>query len=296
MLHMFINTSFPLPLSCSRTPAAMGVLFGISVPYIRMFPTISGLPAPKKCVVESICNIAKHLGLAGQTKSGAPRFTGHTFRVSGAMWLASSGIDIWRIQLHGRWGSSAVVKYVRLAPLARSLALEVSFGRDLSDVRTAILQAKATFADDQSPTWPLQNSLEAALGPTLAAPAKYLGTPLLDQILGNTTVQGWNRPPKPKELLTSNIGPPNFDGKFHTLRPPRQWDGPAPSVEDWDPLVCSKAWCSFNFVTAGGRCEFRVWKGNDEDLALPLCGRCFGTTDAKQAARSSSSSSASSES
>ena len=101
------------------------------------------------------------------------------------MWLAASGIDVWRIQLHGRWGSDTVLRYVRLAPLAKSLALEVSLGKDLSNVRSALLQAKATLANlvpTASPI-PIDDSLAEALGP-LAKPAAFLGKPAVDHILG----------------------------------------------------------------------------------------------------------------
>jgi hypothetical protein len=111
--------------------------------------------------------MAELLGLDLVTKSGAPRFTGHTFRVTGAMFLASSGIDVWRIQIHGRWGSDTVLKYVRLAPLTKSLALEVSLGRDLTDVRAAILSAKATLANMTSTSNIVmeEEALVEALGP-----------------------------------------------------------------------------------------------------------------------------------
>ena len=105
--------------------------------------------------------------------------------------MVSIGIDVWRIQLHGRWGSDSVLRYVRLAPLGKSLALEASLGRDLTEVRTAILDAKATLANLAAPstTAPtdlrsrhtastdlhdLDKTLMSALGPVLSAPATYL--------------------------------------------------------------------------------------------------------------------------
>ena len=42
----------------------------------------------------------------------------HTFRVSGAQMLAMSGVDQGLIQLLGRWGSDAVLRYIQEAPLA----------------------------------------------------------------------------------------------------------------------------------------------------------------------------------
>ena len=265
-------------------------------PASPVFPTLTGGPPSKKAVVETIIAMAQSLGLPLHTQSGAPRFTGHTFRVAGAMWLAASGIDVWRIQLHGRWGSSTVLQYVRLAPLASSLALEASLGRDLTVVRAAILEAKATLASTEAAApIPLQDSLIAALGPTLGKPAKFLGRPRADDILGNKSVKGWSRFPDVGELLVSNIGPPQFDGKLHSLKPPRKWKGTPPSLADWDFAAGSKAWCSFNYQEAADRCKFKVWDPkNDELLALPICRRCFGKPEARTLRVLSSSSSGSS--
>eukprot|EP00959_Pyramimonas_sp_CCMP1952_P013145 277785-Pyramimonas_sp.AAC.1 len=48
--------------------------------------------------------------------------TGHSPRVSGAVRMAMSGVEIWEIQLFGRWGSSAILSYIRESPLAASAA------------------------------------------------------------------------------------------------------------------------------------------------------------------------------
>ena len=50
---------------------------------------------------------------------GQPRghFTGHSARVTGAMRMALAGHSEWMIQVFGRWGSSAVLRYVREAIL-----------------------------------------------------------------------------------------------------------------------------------------------------------------------------------
>jgi hypothetical protein len=44
---------------------------------------------------------------------------GHILRVAGAQFLARCGLDLYVIQLIGRWGSMAVAKYVQEAPLRR---------------------------------------------------------------------------------------------------------------------------------------------------------------------------------
>ena len=301
------GTSRSLCCTCSSTPSSLCPFHTLkaqfdyasslsSSPSAPLCPTAAGKAATKKETVLTIMGMAEDMGLALHTRSGAPRFTGHSFRVTGAMWLASSGIDVWRIQLHGRWGSDTVLRYVRLAPLAKSLAIEVSLGKDLSNVRTALLQAKATLADlaPSSAIIPIDDSLAEALGP-LAKPATFLGRPSVDHILGNEAVKGWTRKPKKNELLVSNIGPPNYDGKLHSLRPPLCISGPAPAIEDWEP-TCTKPWCGgWNFMAAGARASLHIWKGSDSDIIMPLCKRCFGegTPDDLAAGSSSGSSSSS---
>ena len=206
--------------------------------------------------------------------------------------MASSGIDIWRIQIHGRWGSSTVLRYVRLAPLTKSLALEVSLGKDLTDVRAAILDAKATLAGMTIGDKKVMEdeALITALGPQLGKPASYLGAPKLDHILGNQSVAGWHRVPDLHELLVSNIGPPNYDGKLHSLRPPKIHHEAPPAWDEW--TGNGKTWCGgWNFVAAKHRKEFVVWDDSDEMKVAPICGRCFGKVESKALSSSSSSSS-----
>ena len=206
------------------------------------------------------------------------------------MWLASSGIDVWRIQLHGRWGSETVLRYVRLAPLAKSLALEASLGKDLSEVRSALLQAKATLADlaPHQSDIPLEDSLAEALGP-LASPTTFLGKPTVDQILGNTSVKGWYRRPRNREILVANMGPPNFDGKLHPLRPPQYSSSPLPDISEWQPGT-SRTWCGWDFRAPDVIAQLQVWNTAEDDWETsPLCGRCFGKRKGKKPSSSSSS-------
>ena len=91
----------------------------------------------------TVVAIAMALGLLVNGITGAQRFSGHTFRVTRAMYLVSCGLDVWRIQLHCRWGSNSVLRHVRLAPLSGSVALEASSGRDLKHVERTIVAAKA---------------------------------------------------------------------------------------------------------------------------------------------------------
>ena len=56
------------------------------------------------------------------------RITGHSPRVTGAQLMAQAGISEWRIQVFGRWGSAAILGYLRdslISGAAGALAQEV---------------------------------------------------------------------------------------------------------------------------------------------------------------------------
>jgi hypothetical protein len=88
-----------------------------------------------------------NLPLVGPT--GVRLFTGHCLRVSGAVHLAASGVDIWRIQALGRWGSEAVRLYLRDAHCNTlgAVALEAQMGRSLEQSSRAHGIASSCSAD-----------------------------------------------------------------------------------------------------------------------------------------------------
>ena len=138
-------------------------------------------------------------------------------RVTGAVHLASCGIDVWRLQLRGRWGSNAVLRYMRLSPLAGSLALEASLGRDLRAGKEAILTAKVELAKvcprgvelDS-----LQLRLDSALAPALdqSKCAGVLGKPCAREITELRTKRCGRCPEHAEILICSD------DGTLHALR------------------------------------------------------------------------------
>ena len=135
------------------------------------------------------------------------------------------------------------------------------------------------------------DALVTALGPQLGKSTSYLGAPKLDHILGNQSVKGWHRVPDIDELLVSNIGPPNYDGKLHSLRPPQLHLGIPPAWDEWTGSS-TKAWCGgWDFIAAKERKEYVVWDGSDDMKLLPLCGRCFGKVTNEASSSSSASSS-----
>ena len=106
-----------------------------------LFPTERGEQPSKQGWVATFEWVATHLGEPLETPTGASRFTGHSGRATGAVHLAQTQIELWRIQLFGRWGSDAFKLYVRQAPLSQLhlLAQEAS-------VHTALANAKAELA------------------------------------------------------------------------------------------------------------------------------------------------------
>ena len=61
--------------------------------------------------------IAAALGDEVRDQAGQRRFTGHTFRVQGAQFLASMGLELFKIQLLARWASPIIMRYAATAPL-----------------------------------------------------------------------------------------------------------------------------------------------------------------------------------
>ena len=58
----------------------------------------------------------QRLGPDGKLKY---RFSEHVLRVSGAQFLARRGMQVISMQLLGRWGSAAILRYIQDAPLAQ---------------------------------------------------------------------------------------------------------------------------------------------------------------------------------
>ena len=109
-----------------------------------LFPTSEGQKPTKSGWCKTFMEVADRSGIIGYWDNGAPKFTGHTARASGAHHLAQAGVDLWRVQIFGRWSSAAFLRYVRSAPLASlsSLATESSLTNSIAAARLE-LQALA---------------------------------------------------------------------------------------------------------------------------------------------------------
>ena len=214
---MALGTSRAHTCSCKVSDAhlcpfhsmAAQVAFATSVPGNHgqwLFPTSQGQKPTKQGWVCTFTEMAKQLGLETHWDNGAPRHTGHSARASGACHLAQAGVDLWRIQVFGRWSSNAFLKYVRSSPLASlcSLATETA-------ISSSIAAAKHELRALTSHTEKL-----------LEDPAKVV--PVSSEMLEDSAPQ--QVPPRSTREFVSNATP---GGKVHEILlkgdgfHPREW-------------------------------------------------------------------------
>ena len=103
---------------------------------LPLFPAADGTVVTKEAMVQTIIEAARRLGVPLRSPDASARVSGHSLRVSGAQGLAKAGVDSWAIQLLGRWGSSAVLGYIREVPLELSAtwATRAARSRTLEEV------------------------------------------------------------------------------------------------------------------------------------------------------------------
>ena len=134
-----------------------------------LFPCSRGGALSKPATIRAFRSAAASTGteltqnLAGSTLQ---RFGEHSCRVSGAQFMSSQlSLDLYLIQLYGRWSSSAITRYVQDAPLA-ALHLGKKPGLDIEQIVATVLARLA--ASDESDA--LTSTLELLAPPTDAAP------------------------------------------------------------------------------------------------------------------------------
>lgn len=84
---------------------------------LPLFPTADGTAMSKDSVVRFLVSLVKDYGGRVVDEVSRPCISGHAFRISGARLLAKLGLDVISISLHGRWSSSAVLRYIADTPL-----------------------------------------------------------------------------------------------------------------------------------------------------------------------------------
>ena len=92
-----------------------------------LVPDYVGMHVTKRAMTAAFVLVAGAAGAVGGT-----RITGHSPRVTGAQLMARAGISEWRVQVFGRWVSSAVLGYLReslIRDAAGALAQEVVLAR-----------------------------------------------------------------------------------------------------------------------------------------------------------------------
>ena len=100
---------------------------------LPLFPSSSGEVVTKDAMTATIVSAAERLGVPTAAPDQSARVSGHSLRVTGAQGLARAGVEVWAIQLLGRWGSSTVLEYIREVPLelSSSWAARVTKSKEL---------------------------------------------------------------------------------------------------------------------------------------------------------------------
>ena len=83
-----------------------------------LFPTACGEFVSESAICALVEFIADRAGQPLVTKTGVNRFGKHSWRSTGAVFLTSLGLELFRIQLLARWSSPVIMRYCRLAPLS----------------------------------------------------------------------------------------------------------------------------------------------------------------------------------
>ena len=134
-------------------------------PGAPLFPNQTGSFPSKAAVVQTITHAASTLLLDLVTTSGSPAWGGHAMRRGGAQYLASAGVDVWRIQALARHSSSAILIYLGNSIVASlgNIAAEAAAGRSLASVQDELRLMKQQL-EQSSNDW--QQRLQAALPPS----------------------------------------------------------------------------------------------------------------------------------
>lgn len=226
-----------------------------------LFLTQDGGVPSKQGWADTFQALAARLGLATHHPNGARAYTGHSARVTGARHLASTQVELWRVQLFGRWGSEVFVHYIQEAPLAQldSLALEAS-------AKMSIQEAKLQLQDL------LRRSSEMLNHPISSSPSDML-----------EDCEAGMDPASPQmqvtEELVLNL---NAGGKLH--RPLIS------NIEDHPRVWRTK--CGWRFGNTHTDYE---WIKSEEDIPAQArkCSKCFPSLKRTTSSSSSSSSSSS---
>ena len=139
-----------------------------------LFPDADGRICSKAAMAGTFEVAARYLGLPLTSLDGSEVISGHSLRVTGAQGLSRLGLDLWVIQLLGRWGSDAVRVHVRTVPLEAAARLAAKAAQRRRDLEDIVVAAAAT---DSSPDKTIQK-LSATAAPRWVATIAALEEPL----------------------------------------------------------------------------------------------------------------------
>ena len=193
------------------------------------------------------------LGVPTVSPDGSEAITGHSLRVTGAQGFARLGLDTWTIQLIGRWGSDAILRYIRAIPLERAAlwAADAVLRRDLPPVLEDLVKACVDrpseaarlvheAASQTPPEW--SATVEALVEPLQVA--AVVASPLPAEVcwvrdLATRSTRGlFHIPDVPLEGLPLGSWKTRCGWRFGGVRTVATWL-PGPAAKDWE-VTCSK--------------------------------------------------------
>ena len=106
---------------------------------IPLFPGGDGRMVTPQAMLAVVEELARLLGEGVLTGDGRKRFGKHSWRSTGAVYMTSLRVEVYKVQLMARWSSTVVTHYTILAPL-KAIA---------EDFRRAVMQRRALPPADQ---------------------------------------------------------------------------------------------------------------------------------------------------
>ena len=120
-------------------------------------PTSAGGYPTKEGVVDCCEVIGDRYGKIGG------KLTGHLGRIGGAIRMALAGLELWRIQVFGRWGSSAILGYIQDAPVKVGARLAEATARGLNLAQLKDQAAEQVPAVGDVPEWKITEAVLSIL-------------------------------------------------------------------------------------------------------------------------------------
>ena len=223
-------------------------------------------------MTEILIAAAQMLKVPLESSSGLERISGHSLRTTGAQGLARLGLDLWAIQLIGRWGSERVKLYVRQAQVeaatdrATRAARDISLDQLLTEVQRKLqpeVSRNPSVAASSAPKTceQITEHMEQVIHdiPAAAAIAKEDLVEALDREVALSGECAAKESTAPSELVVSSVG------AWHKiLRGP-----PSSSKHEW------ATFCGWAFGLRGGNARLEPASALPTEPKL-LCQKCFG--------------------